>query len=256
MTVSDDKTARVWSLPDNRLISVLRVPIGDGNLGKLYAVAMTPDGETVAIGGYTGENANHNVYIFDRSSGALRQRLSGLPNIINHLAYSTDGSLLVAALAGQNGIRVFDAAHGYKPLPSDTDYADRSYWAEFDPQGNLVTTSYDGFVRLYASGGYHSPIGKVKPSQIKLPFSAVFSPDGRQIAVGGEDTTNVVVLSGKDLATIRAVAGEDLSTPGWSIDGRYLFAGGQGNDFKIGAGRAQGRANISILTLAPIRSCS
>lgn len=261
VTVSLDKTARIWSLPDNRLISVLRVPIGDGNLGKLYAVAMTPDGETVAVGGWTGETATHNVYVFDRSSGRLRQRVSGLPNVILHLAYSTDGSLLVAASGGQNGIRVFDAAHKYKPLPSDTDYAGSNYWADFDRRGNLVTTSFDGFVRLYASGRYDLPISKVKPSQIRRPYSAVFSPDGRQISVGDFDSTNIVVLSGKDLATIRTVdtAGvsePDIFTTGWSIDGRYLFAGGRGNQFKIRRWENAGAGNISILTLAILRSCS
>jgi hypothetical protein len=37
LTVSDDKTARVWSRGDGRLIQVLRPPIGTGHEGKLYA---------------------------------------------------------------------------------------------------------------------------------------------------------------------------------------------------------------------------
>jgi hypothetical protein len=35
VTASEDKTARVWSLPDSRLLTVLRVPLGEGALGKL-----------------------------------------------------------------------------------------------------------------------------------------------------------------------------------------------------------------------------
>src|SRR3954470_947157 len=39
VTASEDKTARVWSLPDGRLLGApLRVPIGEGNTGKLYAM--------------------------------------------------------------------------------------------------------------------------------------------------------------------------------------------------------------------------
>jgi WD40 repeat protein len=52
-TASDDKTARVWSLPDGQLVATLRVPIGEGNRGKLFAVAITADGSTVALGGWT-----------------------------------------------------------------------------------------------------------------------------------------------------------------------------------------------------------
>src|SRR4051794_40414117 len=32
VTTSDDKTARVWSLPDAQLLSVLRVPIDHGHI--------------------------------------------------------------------------------------------------------------------------------------------------------------------------------------------------------------------------------
>ena len=55
VTASDDKTARVWSLPDGQLQTILRVPIADGLIrDQLYAVAITPDGSTVAVGGWTG----------------------------------------------------------------------------------------------------------------------------------------------------------------------------------------------------------
>src|SRR5947209_4759668 len=34
VTASEDKTARVWSLPDGQLQATLRVPIDDGDIGK------------------------------------------------------------------------------------------------------------------------------------------------------------------------------------------------------------------------------
>jgi WD40 repeat protein len=51
VTVSDDKTVRVWSLPDGTLQRVIWVPSGDGDLGKALAVALSPDGSTIAVGG-------------------------------------------------------------------------------------------------------------------------------------------------------------------------------------------------------------
>ena len=120
VTASDDKTARVWSLPDGQLQTILRVPIADPDTGSLYAVAITPDGSTVALGGWTGALSAHNIYLFDRS-GALKQRLSGLPDVILHLAYSKDGRHLAATLGGKNGIRVFDVASGAThPRPAIT----------------------------------------------------------------------------------------------------------------------------------------
>jgi WD40 repeat protein len=231
VTASHDKTARVWSLPDGKLQTILRVPIEDGNFGKLYAVALTPDGGTIAVAGWTGLDLARgaNIYLFDRVSGALRQRLSGLPNVTRHLAYSKNGRYLAATL-GEKGIQVFDVARGYRALPSDGDYGDESYWAEFDATDRLVTASFDGFVRLYAAGRYDSPVAKKKPREVGRPFSVAFSPDRQRVAVGFYLKTTVVVLSAIDLRELHApdVSGidEDLSSVAWSRDGRQLYAGG------------------------------
>src|SRR6476646_5696460 len=75
VTASDDKTARVWSLPDGRLQRILRLPIDQGNVGKAYAVAISPDGSTIAVGGWPGLS-RENILLFDRLSGELKQRLA------------------------------------------------------------------------------------------------------------------------------------------------------------------------------------
>lgn len=54
VTASEDKTARVWELATGKLLQTLRPPIGEGNEGKLFAVALSPDGQEVAVGGVDG----------------------------------------------------------------------------------------------------------------------------------------------------------------------------------------------------------
>jgi WD40 repeat protein len=83
-------------------LKILRPPIGDFDEGKLYAIAISPDGKTVAVGGFTGANhsENHPIYIFDRESGTIRKTITGLPDATNHLAYSKDGRLLAASPGG------------------------------------------------------------------------------------------------------------------------------------------------------------
>jgi WD domain, G-beta repeat len=50
-TGSTDKTVRLWSLPTGRLLRTQRLPIGGGDLGKVGAVAVSPDGKRGAAGG-------------------------------------------------------------------------------------------------------------------------------------------------------------------------------------------------------------
>src|SRR5262245_28643220 len=47
VTSSDDKTIRVWDLATGRLLKTLRIPIGEGNEGKLNALALSPDGRVI-----------------------------------------------------------------------------------------------------------------------------------------------------------------------------------------------------------------
>jgi hypothetical protein len=42
VTASRDKTARVWSLPEGRLLRVLRLPIDNDNIGQARAVRFRP----------------------------------------------------------------------------------------------------------------------------------------------------------------------------------------------------------------------
>jgi WD40 repeat protein len=193
VTASDDKTVRVWSLPDGRLLRVLRLPIDFGDIGKANAVAISPDGDTVATAGWTWTNRllQNNIFLFNRASGELTKRLTPLPHAVLHLAYSPDGQRLAASLAINGGIRVFDAGNGYRPLPSDTQYNNWSHWASFDRAGRLVTTSYDGFLRLYAAERYVDPIAHFRFNGELV--AAAFSPDGTRVAVCFDNVPRVVV---------------------------------------------------------------
>jgi WD40 repeat protein len=232
VSASDDKTVRVWALPDGNPLQVLRPPIGEGNEGKLYAVALSRDGTQVATSGWTGSEWDHtySIYLFDPRSGRLTRRIGGLPDRIHHLAFDSEGGLLAASLGGHNGIRVFRTSDG-REVFRDGGYGRYSYWVEFDARGRLVAASDDGVLRLYGSDFTLQAQGTTGGG--KKIAAARFSPDGSRIAVAFFEEPPVVnVLSGDDLHLLYApdTGGPghgDLHAVAWSRTGDRLYAAGE-----------------------------
>ncbi|MDP8239705.1 MAG: caspase family protein [Candidatus Hatepunaea meridiana] len=237
VTGSGDKTVRVWDASTGRLLRTIRVPIGEGNEGKLYCVAVSPDGRTIACGGWTGWNwdKKHSIYLFDRSRGRMIERITGLPKVISHLTFSPDGRYLAVTLGGSNGVSVYSTRDWSLKL-KDTDYGADSYGADFDRDNRLVTSCWDGYIRLYDIGDIHTtdknvyPTRKVKAPGGSQPYQVSFSPDGSKIAVGYHDSRQVDVLNGKlshlYSPDISGVNNGNLFSVTWSADGRKLYAGG------------------------------
>ena len=102
VTVSDDKTLRIWSSVNGEAVGTARGPIGPGSEGELYAVALSPSGKTIAVGGDTGIawDGSAEIYLFNREHASWLGRI-GLGTIradaINHLAFSPDGHYLAVA---------------------------------------------------------------------------------------------------------------------------------------------------------------
>ena len=102
-TVSDDRTARLWSLSNGELIRVLRPEIGPGAEGRLFSVAMSPDGRFIVTAGSTGfeREKGSSFYVFETSTGQLVKRVGGLPEAVNRLAWSPDGRYVAAGTPGR-----------------------------------------------------------------------------------------------------------------------------------------------------------
>ncbi|MGN7614000.1 WD40 repeat domain-containing protein [Magnetococcales bacterium HHB-1] len=229
-SVSGDKTLRLWNPRSGQLIRTIRVPIGEGDIGKLYSVALTPDGQTVAVGGFTGGyGGGKDIFLFDTATGEMTSRIDDLNDVIHHLAYSTDGRYLAAVL-GSTGLRVFqsDGSLAFE----DQDYGKDAFSAHFSADGRLVTTCDDGYLRLYSSAeAFFALIAKKRAPGGAEPFQARFSPDGERIAVTFSDKKAINLLSSEDLSLIASPStegGDESSfySITWSTDGRYFYAAG------------------------------
>src|SRR5271168_3340273 len=50
ITVSEDKTVRIWDVASGETGRVLRLPIGPGSAGELACAALSPKGRLLAVG--------------------------------------------------------------------------------------------------------------------------------------------------------------------------------------------------------------
>jgi WD40 repeat protein len=236
ITGSDDKTVRIWQMPDARLISVLRAPMDVSHEGQIFAVAVSPDGKTVAASGWTGWDweGSNSIYLFDAATGVLTRRIGGLVNTVNALAWTPNGEHLVAGLhmafRGQTGFVAVKVADG-KIVASDNQYNDKVMDLDVTADGRVITTSFDGLIRLYDKDfrliGRRPAVGGTKPITVRS------SPDGNRLAIGFSDTSAVSVHSARDLSPLHQAATAKLPnqasflTVVWSSEGNYIYAGGE-----------------------------
>jgi WD40 repeat protein len=236
-TASFDKTIRLWSVADGRLIRTIRVPIGPGNVGRLYAVAISPQADLIAAGGLTRSpelDGVQHIYLFDANSGEMLMRIEGLPAAVRHLVFSPEGRYLAAVLDGSNGLRVYDRELDWAERARDMDYDDTSYMAAFASDGRLATTSNDGWIRLYDRNFELSKRAHTGRDEL---YGIAFSPDGKRLAVAFYVGTEVAIYDGHTLARLPApdsygIEFGNLFAVAWSSSGATLYAAGTHRDDK------------------------
>jgi hypothetical protein len=244
VTGSDDKTIRVWEVKTGTLVKVLRPPIGEGREGQIHAVAISPDGQTIVAGGWTGcptkAMCNLSMYVFDRPSGRLVRRIAGLPDSVTRVMYSRDGRFLAAATA--KGLRVYRTPD-YALIAEDNSYDGATVPMDFDRSGRLVVGSRDKVIRLYdkdfrrivihSTAEFEPDLGEI--TDVK------FSPDGTKIAVAFDGPRGIIIHEADGLKEIDLGPNSSIrygvpvnekgftwtgrvSALAWSPDGQRLFA--------------------------------
>ena len=256
VTGAEDKTLRVWSVPDGELLRTIRTPAGPGDVGKIFAVAVQPDGALVAAGGWTrwADSApEESIYLFEPLTGKMAARIAGVPNTTVSLAFSPDGRYLAAGF-NRGGLRVYDRQEQWREVVRDTDYGRTVNGVTFSADGRLATTSLDGKVRLYDRAFRLL----VPPKQVTSGASPTASPSVLTAPCSQSVTTMHRMWTFSTGIRWRrcrrqaagAVAPSSLLIVTWSKDGRILYAGGsyrEGHTPSVLAWANGGRGPRSVL---------
>jgi WD40 repeat protein len=115
-----------------------------GHTSRLYSVAFSPDGETLASG-----SSDNTIKLWDVSSGMLVRTLSGHTSYVYSVAFSPDGETTLASGSVDHTIKLWDVASGIL-LRTLTGHTSNVHSVAFSSYGEtLASGSNDGTVLLW-----------------------------------------------------------------------------------------------------------
>lgn len=228
LTASLDKTARLWSLPDGKLLRVFRPPIADGKHGNLGAAALSPDGKLVVVAGPTGWNQENSrtIYKFDAASGEMLGRVGDFNEVISQLQFSPDGKRLLARIDGFGGIHVWRTGD-WSLISEIRNYPYENQNMSMGNNGFLFVLNGKGKISLY-DRDMKFIRGKILSQEGMGRVS--YSSEANKIAISYSGSGKIDIVDASNLKYLyTANNSENESDPhsqiSWSGDGNNLFSG-------------------------------
>ncbi len=243
VTISDDKTARVIDIERGITTKVFRGQIGNATEGMIYAAALSPNNNLLALGGWFHNECPGqcgNIRIIDFHTGEIIKLLKGHTNVILDLAFSNSGKFLISG-GFDNIARIWNLKTG-KTKHILKGHKGKVAAVAFSPDDSMVVTgSHDNTLKLWdvSSGNLISNLR----GHIDFVDTVAFTPNGEYILSGSRDNSIRIWngLTGKYLK-ILGVQGSDVANISISPDGKKVLTGAAGdtsinNVFEIPTGK-------------------
>jgi WD40 repeat protein len=196
------------------------------------AVAWSPDGSVVAVGGGT-PGAFGEIVLFDAATGTERARLDGHRDYVYHLAFNHDGTRL-ASCGYDKVIRVWETATG-KTVGVLKEHTEAVYAVAFNGDGTLLASAAaDRSVKIWKVAEGVRLYTITEPTDAVLTLA--FRPGTQQLAAGGQDKRirvwEIGTTAARSLRSAPAHRSAVLRVV-FSADGRTLASTGTDREVKL-----------------------
>ena len=167
VSASLDGTLRLWNAQSSGSPVVMKM-----HIDKVYSVAVSPDGNTIASGGNKGD-----VLIWD-SQGSYRQRLPSVEQPVTGLAFTPEGRLMVTSERTQLvDVEAGVVTHRF-PWPAGGGQVTAS--AVFNSKMTAIAGGFEGDIILFQNSDYE-PV-RIMKGKGRIP---------RKIELGGNLTVGI-----------------------------------------------------------------
>jgi WD40 repeat protein/tRNA A-37 threonylcarbamoyl transferase component Bud32 len=191
-----------------------------GHRDVILAVAVSPDGKTVATG-----SQDLTVRLWDLKTGQVRATCHGHKDWVHRLAFSADGRTLVSSAVFGRDVKVWDADTAAERFSATLP---EQYWDDVKIAPNGKTLAVAG-----SSGTLLWEFEASEPRAISKhnTKSVAFAPDGRTLAGGGLDSLRLWdVQTGKEVLSL---PGRGVHSVTFSPDGRKLATGSSDHSLEL-----------------------
>ncbi|MBO3460980.1 trypsin-like peptidase domain-containing protein [Aetokthonos hydrillicola Thurmond2011] len=195
--------------------------------GIVFSVAFSPDGKTLASGGF-----DNTITIWNVVTGQEISTLNGHSISVDSVAFSPNGKTLASGSSiSDNTIKIWNVVTGQEisTLKATSNYNS----VAFSPDGKtLASGSWDNTIKIWnVATGQEIATLRVHSD---LVDSVAFSPSGKTLASGSQDKTIKIwnVATGKEISTLNGHS-SSVNSVAFSPDGKTLTSGSSDNTIKI-----------------------
>ena len=246
ISVSEDKTVRMWNVSTGEMIKKFESQIGTGYEGTFYASDLSPDGKTLAIAGYPVSSEKENyVIVIDVAKGTqLATALVGSPDAINAVGFAFDGKYLVSG-SDDGTLKIFSTGTGALSLTSTITVGAPVKYFAINPVTKDIAVAAAGKtdILVYSLAGLEKGSVKSVPKTFRKHRGEInklaYSADGTYLASSSYETTEFYVWRADGGFVKDISVSADINALAFSSDGKVLVGldiHGKGSSYSIPQG--------------------